>query len=82
MATCNHCTLERVRRQAKAEGKAVHLAHGRMLGGTDVFVTPPDVSRQAVLSWQGPSDEFPNGDENHEKYFACWLMQIPDHCVA
>jgi hypothetical protein len=44
---CNLCLLRDIRRRAEAAGKVVHLVVREMgpegLGGTDVFVCPPDV---------------------------------------
>jgi len=35
-----------------------------------------------IRQWKDCSDELPNGDVNHEKYFVAWFMQLTDYCVC
>jgi hypothetical protein len=79
LTTCNYCTLKRIKKDAKVEGKKVVLRASNFMGGTDVFVVPKG---EKLPAYKNPSDKLPNGDEVYKKYHKAWLMEIPTSCCC
>lgn len=69
---CNYCTLSRIRRRAKNEGKIVTVIPdtSSQLGGINVYIHPIKIMIM----------ELP--EKKREKYSAVWFMSISDHCVC
>lgn len=78
LTSCNYCLMRAIRKQAKAEDKVVHRRTSSFMDGTDVYVLPKEVKMPKRIVTA--SDELPNGDEFHEKYFRAWFMEMPDSC--
>ncbi len=70
MSECNYCSFERIKRQAKHDGKQVVTQKG-WKKGTDVFVVPKD-TKVAIK----PSQSF------RDKFFVSWFWVLTDHCVC
>lgn len=68
MADCNHCSLQRIRDDARETKQKVTLGYSH--GGTDVYVHPREVNINKL-----------NAQEK-EKYHRAWLMEVPDHCCC
>ena len=66
MGICNYCTLQRIRRRAEEDGQRVTVRNGWM-GGTDVFVHPPDVEIDIAAAQEG-HPQF--------TYWTAWLMSL------
>lgn len=70
---CNFCSLKIIRKDAKAKNMKVTLMHDAKwgMGGTNVYVHPPDVDIRSL----------PGGEEGErKKYRWTWMMGIGDHC--
>ena len=71
LTPCNYCNLQEIKRNAKKKGfKVTKLSGDFGLGGVDVFAHPKNVKID-------PKDE-----EQREKYFRAWMMEISDSCCC
>lgn len=70
---CNYCTLRRIRRDAKANGKRVTVLDDARwgMGGSNVYVHPPEVKIRALAGGE---------DGERAKYRCSWMMEIPSRC--
>lgn len=73
MTTCNYCTLEETKANAKKANNKVTILQSNffeMGGGFDIYVHPKDVKiRELTIS-------------EREKYSKMWLMEISDYCCC
>jgi hypothetical protein len=71
LTTCNHCKLQRIRRDARAEGKRVVLETSRWgMGGVEVYVHPKAVNwRLCTVNMK-------------RRYWVSWMMEVTEHCVC
>lgn len=76
MSECNYCTLQRLKQRAKKKNIMVRI------NGKNVFIVPENIPIEEIRTWRGPSKGLPNGDKNHEKYFAVWFMRLPNSCCC
>lgn len=68
LTPCNFCTLQALRKRARAKGKRLTLFPGTTAGGVDVLIHP-GVTRAELK-------------RNRDLYFAAWFMELTDHCVC
>ena len=79
LTPCNHCTLKKIKSDAKKEEKKVILRRSEFMGGVLVFVIPQDIE---LPDYKEPSETLPNGDDNYQKYNVSWMMEVSDHCCC
>jgi hypothetical protein len=75
MAICNHCILERIRRDAAAAGARVHLKAdpiGPHKRATSVFVVPKGEQLDTSL----------DADGNPGPQFKLWAAEISEACAC
>lgn len=80
LTVCNFCNLRRIRREAKAKGWKVTTAPSAFMGGTDVWVHPPEYEVPPRAERVDPCDKHPNGNEAYSRYHVAWFMEIGDKC--
>lgn len=71
LTTCNHCNLERIRRDAKKAGHRVTLEGSTWgMGGVEVYVHPKALN-------------FRTFNKNMKRrYWVAWMMEVTEHCVC
>lgn len=75
LTSCNYCSLQRIRADAKRERKRVTvLADARWgMGGVNVYVHPRDVNVRLL----------DGGEEGpRRKFHVAWFMQLTAHCAC
>lgn len=78
LTTCNFCDLKRMRRNNK--GKSKIYLRGSRGGGVNVYKVPNGEKLPPRSEMIEASEEYPNGNKAHEKYFAAWFMSLSNHC--
>ena len=74
MGTCNYCAFKKIRRRAKKENTMVTIIptynpeiQTQDMKGINVYVHPEDMDIT---------------DENKDRYFDTWFMDLPDKCAC
>lgn len=82
-AMCNYCNYQSLKRQAKKCNMVIRqLAATWGMGGSELFMVPKSITLKEIQTWEGPSDDLPDGDKNYRKYSKGWMMEIPQRCVC
>lgn len=69
LTTCNHCNLERIKSDAKRDGKLVVLVPSTWgMGGFEIYVHPRAINWRSVPKTA------------RRLYWVAWMMKIGDHC--
>lgn len=76
LTSCCHCSLKGIESRAKARGLVITKLPSKFMGGTDVFVHPPNIVITELEGWNVPDHPI------REKYFSAWMMQITEFCVC
>jgi len=82
MSQCNYCTFQWIKKNRPKGYKIKKILSDFGLGGIDVFIVPHNITVTDIKQWKKPSKQFPNGDENRQKYFVAWFMELPDFCCC
>ena len=76
LTECNYCTLQGIKRWAKANGRRVvtmpSFQRASTPRGIDVFMIPPGVSKHDLRT----------REDLREKYGGTWFMALTDHCCC
>jgi hypothetical protein len=75
LTRCNYCSLEQIKRDAKAEGKSVTVLSDAKwgMGGLNVYVHPKTVDVRALKGGE---------DGERKKYHVSWFMKLSSSCAC
>lgn len=82
MGRCNYCDMKRIKERAKRQGMVVSVRASSFMGGTDVWVHPPEYKLPPKSERIEPCDEYPNGNDAFSRYKVGWFMEIPKRCAC
>ena len=74
MIICNYCRLRSYRKKAKRVERKITTRDSSFMGGKDVYMHPHDVKIPSGYK------HIPDSEEGFDKYWVCWMYEIPKFC--